>query len=61
MGNCRDKSAEITFVRGENADYDDILLTISGTELNDKTGKDEKVRRVQNWKFVEGKYAQAKE
>jgi hypothetical protein len=61
MGNCRDKSAEITFVRGENADYDDIVLTISGTELNEKTGKDEKVRRIQNWKFVEGKYVRAKE
>lgn len=61
MRECRDKSGELSFVRGENADYDDIVLTISGTEESAKTGKDEKVRRVQNWKFVEGKYARVKE
>jgi hypothetical protein len=56
MGQCRDKSGEIEFVPGANADYDDIVLTISGTETSEKTGKDEKVRRVQNWKFSDGKY-----
>ena len=43
-------------VRGADPDYDEIVLTISGTETSAKTGKDEKVRRVQNWKFVDGKY-----
>lgn len=61
MGDCRDKSGEISFVRGENADYDDIVLTISGTEASPKTGKDEKVQRVQNWKFVDGNYVRVKE
>jgi hypothetical protein len=56
MGDCRDKTGEITFVRGADPDYDEIVLTISGTETSAKTGKDEKVRRVQNWKFVDGKY-----
>jgi len=58
MGQCRDKSGEISFVRGEDEDYDDIVLTISGTEINAKTGKEEKVRRVQNWKYSDGKYVQ---
>src|SRR5271154_4283609 len=59
MGQCRDKSGEIEFVRGADPDYDDIVLTISGTETSEKTGKDEKVRRVQNWKFSDGKYVRA--
>jgi hypothetical protein len=56
MGECRDKTGEIAFVRGTDPNYDDIVLTISGTETNEKSGKEEKVRRMENWKFADGTY-----
>lgn len=56
---CADKTGEVSFARGANLDYDDIVLTISGTETSAKTGKDVKVQRVQKWKFSDGKYVRA--
>ena len=56
---CADKSGEISFVRGDNPDYDDIVLTITGTGTSAKTGKDVPVRNVQTWKFADGKYVRA--
>jgi hypothetical protein len=59
MGECRDKKAEISFARGANPDFDDIVLSISATETSAKTGKDVGVERVQKWKFSDGKYVRA--
>jgi len=53
---CADKTGEVSFARGANPDYDDIVLTIAGTETSAKTGKEVKVQRVQKWKFSDGKY-----
>ena len=36
---CADKNGEISFVRGDNPDYDDLVLTISGTGTSAKTGE----------------------
>jgi hypothetical protein len=59
MGECRDKQAEVSFARGANPDYDDIVVTISATETSARTGKDLKVHRVQKWRFSDGKYVRA--
>jgi hypothetical protein len=54
-GGCRDLSADVSFERGANADYDDIVVKISATET-DAGGKDAEVHREQKWKFSDGKY-----
>ena len=59
MGGCRDMSAKISFERGANTDYDDIVVKISATET-DAHDKEVQVHREQHWKFANGKYARAK-
>lgn len=56
---CADKQSEISFARGANPDYDDLVLTISGTATNAKSGQGVPVRRVQTWKFADGKFVRA--
>jgi len=59
MGYCRDVSAEVSFERGANPDYDDIVVKLSATET-DSHDKDVQVHRVQRWNFADGKYVRAK-
>lgn len=53
---CTDKETEVSFVHGDNPDYDDLLLKITGKATSQKTGKEVEIHREQTWKFADGKY-----
>lgn len=53
---CYKTRRQVRLVRGANPDYDDVVVTTSGTERDEKRGAVVRVRGVETWRFSEGKY-----